>query len=416
MFCGLWSIAEVAVYLPPLAEAVHAPTLRDITFRAWRGGELARGEVDGVVVGPEGIAIGEPTRTMSGPDGATDDAATWTSPVVDPGHAVTGLVPSWNATTPPGTWVEVRVQVGFEDGSVDSFVLGRWASDNPPTGAIGRTSVAGQETEYATVDTDTLVARNEHTIRTWQLLVTLLRPAGTAATPTVRFVGAMTSRLQTEQRVLTSQLGLASKAAVDLAVPTYSQEVHRGHYPEFDGGGEAWCSPASTAMVLSYWGVGPSAEDLAAISPPVDPMVDVAAQHVYDDGSGGCGNWSFNTAYAAGFGVEGFVTRLRSLQEAELFLAAGIPLVASVSFTDGELTGAGYGTDGHLLVVRGFTTSGDVIVNDPASHLSADDGRVRVVYDREEFENVWVPRSGGIVYVLRPPGWPLPAAPAQANW
>jgi len=90
--------------------------------------------------------------------------------------------------------------------------------------------------------------------------------------------------------------------------------------------------------------------------------------------------------------------------------------VASVSFKKGELKGAGYGTNGHLLVIRGFTASGDVVVNDPASHLIADDAQVRVVYDREQFENVWVPHSGGIVYVIHPAGVALPAAPAQANW
>ena len=57
-----------------------------------------------------------------------------------------------------------------------------------------------------------------------------------------------------------------------------------------------------------------------------------------------------------------------------------------------------------------------MVVNDPASHLIADDAQVRVVYDREQFENVWVPHSGGIVYVIHPAGVALPAAPAQANW
>ena len=42
----------------------------------------------------------------------------------------------------------------------------------------------------------------------------------------------------------------------ELAVPTLSQETHAGHFPEYDGGGEAWCSPTSTAMVLGYWGSG----------------------------------------------------------------------------------------------------------------------------------------------------------------
>jgi hypothetical protein len=169
-------------------------------------------------------------------------------------------------------------------------------------------------------------------------------------------------------------------------------------------------------MVVGFWGTGPSAADTAWVDPPVDAVVDYAARNVYDYTYDGCGNWPFNTAYAARFGLEGFVTRLRSLAEAELFIAAGIPLVASVSFGKGELKGAGYSTNGHLMVIRGFTASGDVVVNDPASHLIPDDEQVRTVYDREQFENVWVPHSGGIVYVIRPAGVALPQAPAQANW
>src|SRR3989442_6042529 len=32
-----------------------------------------------------------------------------------------------------------------------------------------------------------------------------------------------------------------------------SQELHHGEYPQFDNGGEAWCSPTSTAMVVGHW-------------------------------------------------------------------------------------------------------------------------------------------------------------------
>ena len=41
---------------------------------------------------------------------------------------------------------------------------------------------------------------------------------------------------------------------IDLDVPQFSQETHHGDYPEFDNGGEAWCSPTSTAMVVRFWG------------------------------------------------------------------------------------------------------------------------------------------------------------------
>ena len=38
---------------------------------------------------------------------------------------------------------------------------------------------------------------------------------------------------------------------------------------------------------------------------------------------------------------------------------------------------AGYGTNGHLMVVVGFDQDGDVVVNDPASHLIKSNDAVR---------------------------------------
>ncbi len=108
-------------------------------------------------------------------------------------------------------------------------------------------------------------------------------------------------------------------------------------------------------------GLGPSAADLAWVDPALaDPCVDHAARFTFDAAYDGTGNWPFNTAYAAHFGLDAFVTRLRSLQEAELFLAAGIPLVASIAAGPGELDGfpLPQGTAGHLVVIVGFTADG----------------------------------------------------------
>ena len=88
----------------------------------------------------------------------------------------------------------------------------------------------------------------------------------------------------------------------------------------------------------------------------------------------------------------------------------------SISFKESELDGAGYGTNGHLMVIVGFTEDGDVIANDPASHLIESNDQVRTVYDREQFENVWIPKSGGIAYVIHPTDVSLPSAPAEPNW
>src|SRR4030095_16217250 len=118
---------------------------------------------------------------------------------------------------------------------------------------------------------------------------------------------------------------------VDLDVPLYSQEIHAGEYPQFDNGGEAWCSPTSTSMVLAYWGSGPTSGDYGWVDPAFDdPWVDHAARYNFDYHYDGAGNWPFNTAYAAHWGLDGFVTQLHSLTEAEQFIAAGLPLLASI--------------------------------------------------------------------------------------
>lgn len=394
---------------------------RRIRFHAWRGAQLASGHHDGTRITRDGLVLARATGNRSYTDPYGDgtaveyDEATWTSPVVRPGFGLTELIASWDATTPDGTWLEVLVRGTADDGTRTGwYVLGRWASDDPGDGGtLHRTSVGGQGTEHATVYVDTLATLGDHVLHDWQLQLRLLRRRGGHASPTVRFLGAVASNLPDAETVATSE---PTGRARTLDVPTLSQELHKGHYPQWDNGGEAWCSPTSTAMVLGYWGAGPSAADLAWVDPPVDPQVDFAARNVFDYRYDGAGNWPFNTAYAARYGLEGFVTRLRSLTEAEAFIAKGIPLVASVSFEKEDMDGAGYGTNGHLLVICGFTADGNVVVNDPASHLLADNDEVRVTYRRDQFENAWVPHSGGTVYVIHPRSHRLPHAPREANW
>jgi hypothetical protein len=126
--------------------------------------------------------------------------------------------------------------------------------------------------------------------------------------------------------------------------------------------------------------------------------VPAAAREVFDPAYDGTGNWSFNAAWAASLTGHAFVTRLRDLRDAERFVDAGIPLVASVAYPPGALRGAPtHGTDGHLVVVRGFTAAGDVVANDPGAPT---DRSVRRTYDRGDFERAWLRGSGGLVYVI----------------
>jgi Peptidase_C39 like family len=388
-------------------------------FDSWR--DFRRGDAAGLRVSPLGaISISHPvgTRNYTDPFGdgssTTYDFSTWRSPFVAPGFDYTELIASWNARTPGDSWIEIEVRGHATDtGELSKwYVLGRWAAGDEH---LKRTTVSDQGNDLATVFVDTLATRDGRSLGDWQLRVRLYRAAGTTVSPRVGLVSAMASNLPDAETVPVSPSGGAEGIVLD--VPTYSQELHLGEYPEYDGGGEAWCSPTATAMVLDYWRSGPDADDYDWVDPAFqDPQVDHAARYTFDYDYDGAGNWPFNTAYAATFGLEGFVTRLRSLTEAEQFIKRGIPLVVSLSWEEGELDGAGYSTNGHLMVVVGFDEDGDVVVNDPASHLIPTNDEVRFTYDREQFENAWIPHSGGVAYVMRPWWWPLPPAPDEANW
>jgi hypothetical protein len=205
-----------------------------------------------------------------------------------------------------------------------------------------------------------------------------------------------------------------TSGGVQPAVPAYSQMTHRGHYPQYGNGGEAWCSPTATSMVLGYYAALPRPAEYSWVrASDRDRFVDHAARMTYDYAYEGTGNWPFNTAYAARYTDSAFVTRLRSLREAERFVAARIPLVASIAYGPGELDGSPISsTRGHLVVVVGFTSGGNVVVNDPAAATNAG---VRRVYDRGQFENAWVPTTGGLVYVITHDR-PLPARDGLRNW
>jgi hypothetical protein len=394
----------------PATGAARATT-RQVSYTEWTSAaDFGAGTLAGVRVDRGRLLLATPVghRTYGQ---QRYDVGRWVSPWTAPGFALTELVSSWSATTPGDSWLEVQVRGRAADGTTSSWdVLGRWTSGDAHT---SRTSVPGQGDDLADVNVDTWQTSNATGLASWQLRVSLMRASGaTTRSPALDTVGAMASRLPSVTSVPTSTPGAAR--GIELAVPRYSQMVHEGHYPRYGGGGEAWCSPTSTSMVLGYYDALPPAAAYAWVGRShVDPWVDHAARMTYDADYRGTGNWPFNTAYAAPLAGHAFVTRLRSLREAERFIVAGIPVVASISFGPGELSGAPISaTNGHLVVIVGFAADGDVIVNDPAARTRAG---VRRVYDRGQFEDAWLPRSGGLAYVIRDDAHPLPGGTAS-NW
>jgi hypothetical protein len=367
--------------------------------------DLRRGSRFGVTVA-EGRVTFARKRVERTYHGTRYDLARWESPWVTPGFLFDELIPSWSAQTPADSFIEVHVRGRRADGTTGSWdLMARWALWDSFT---RRTTESGQTDDLGSVNVDTWRAAD---LASYQLKVVLARKVGTTARPSFDTVGAVASALPSSAPAV-SRPGVARGKV--LAVPRYSQMVHRGDFPQWGSGGQAWCSPTSTSMVLGYYkSLPPAASRNWVPRGHVDPWVDYAARMTYDHEYRGTGNWAFNTAYAGPMAGKAFVTRLRSLREAERFIAAGIPLVASISFSSGQLDGAPIGsTNGHLLVIVGFTDSGDVVVNDPASTTRRG---VRRVYDRAQLERVWLNASGGLVYVIRDAAHPLPS-PSPGNW
>jgi len=336
----------------------------------------------------------------------------WTSGTFATGFGFTELVASWIADTPAGTFVRVYMRAERRDASFTKwYTMGVWAFGETN---ILRTSVGGQGDADGFIGIDTFFAK-DHPMVGYQLRLELYRASGSSASPTVRRIGAVASDPVNTKPYLPSATTMT--ATTILAVPAYSQEIHKGEYSQYDNGGEAWCSPTSTSMVVAYWGTGPSPSDYAYVLDDYpgtsDPWVDYAAHYTFDYHYDGAGNWPFNVAYAGNFGLDGEVTQLHSLAEAEQFIKAGIPLVASIAFTSNKLDGFLFkSTNGHLLVIVGFDRFGNPVVNDPAA---TSDATVQRTYDRAQFEQNWMTSTGGIVYVIHPSSVPLPPSPL-GNW
>ena len=369
-----------------ISSRVPAPI--EDTTPAW-----APGQLDNVAVVQStdgGIALVGGTR------------GSWTSTWVQTRFPFSQLIPSWSADTPAGSWIEVEIQARTAAGRETRWWrMGIWAYGDE---TIRRTSVNGQSDADGGVETDTFKTRAEK-MTAYRARVTLARSAASSASPILRRIYAVVS----DTRSYTPRYPSPryTERAMELSVPRYSQEIHAGEFPEYDGGGEAWCSPTSTEMVVEYWNKRPTTNELSWVGPHADPQVDYAARFTYDAAYGGTGNWPFNTAYASRFGLSARVIQLGSLNDAERYILAGVPLVASISHARGALPGFlnNDGTNGHLLVIIGFTASGDVIANDPAA---TSDATVRRVYGREAFERAWIGGSGGVVYLIATPNTFIP--------
>ncbi|MCS6777367.1 MAG: peptidase C39 family protein [Chloroherpetonaceae bacterium] len=303
-------------------------------------------------------------------------ARTLISPSLPLREPANEVIVSWNMIAPPESGLTVEVQACCGERRTRWYVLGHWT---PGGGSRARESVGGQQDADGAVQTDILVLRQPASA----VVVRLTLHAGLdGAFPKVKFLGISltdTTRTPGERPPNRAVWGR------ELAVPGRSQL----EWPE----GSGWCSPASTGMVLAFW-----AQRLKR--PELDVPVPEVARAVYDRVYAGTGNWPFNTAFAGGFpGMRAYVTRMPDIRALEDWIAAGVPPVVSVSYD--LLRGRQRDRDpGHLMVCIGFTSDGDIVLNDPA-HRPERGEKARSVYPRARFLRAWK-RSEYTAYLIYP--------------
>ncbi|MGE5584471.1 MAG: peptidase C39 family protein [Bacillota bacterium] len=321
--------------------------------------------------GSGGRGAGRNLVLEKGPGGYVP-SGTVTSKPLSTAFPFNNVVLSWNILAPEGTGAIIEVRAGSGASRWTGwYEIARWGRLRSP-GAPGL-----KKDEWGFVNEDTLELGSKASLL--QYRITLISD-DRDATPVLRLVAACYADTSSEAAVpaFAPPRDPAQAPWVrDLPVPFRSQ---RSEEPSIAG---RICSPTCVAMVLEYHGVAV-------------PTATVAAQ-AYDSLNSIYGNWPFNTAAAALYGLDAYVTRFSGFEPVQDEIAAGRPVIISIRFGAGQLKGGPLNsTSGHLIVVRGFTKDGDVIVNDPAGRTEAEG---HVVYKREELLRAW---KNGVAYIIRP--------------
>ncbi len=292
------------------------------------------------------------------------------SPVLEAPGPFDNAVGSWNADLPPGARLEMDARVRLEGGWSSWYCLG--SAEGRPGRRLELRSPGPQEDAHGRVASDTLMLKAPASALRWRVRLSAGR-------------GAAVLR----QAAFTVSDPQAPAAPPPFRPGPWVRRLPvrgRSQFAETDDCRGSICSPTSLAAVLEYWGLR-------------RPTLDMAGR-VRDGSCGDFGNWPFNTAAAGALGFDAHVARLESLDDLAEEVAAGRPVVVSLTFGPGELPGSPIPqTKGHLMVVAGFSPRGDVLVMDPAARSAAE---TRRVYGRAAFHRAWRVNKRGLSYIIAP--------------
>ena len=267
---------------------------------------------------PRKAGVGERTRFIGLKDfskfakaGSASGEVVLTSPEIAAPIKWDELIVSWNVAA--DSYAKIEARGIYPDHATKFYTIGLW-SENPAQHP--RESVARQrDDDDGTVKTDTLVLSSVPGASV-QLRVTLGSTTGQPASA-LKFLGLSFCNSKAKAAPASAKRAAWGKA---LDVP----ERRQGEYAKAAVVGAAprrfrWC-----------WRIGAN----GCIVPRAEPLKRFleVAEAINDPVFDGTGNWPFNTAYAGAFpGLRAYVTRLNDVSELEKWIAAGVPVIISVS-------------------------------------------------------------------------------------
>lgn len=297
---------------------------------------------------------------------AGDAPGSYTSPVIKLSCPASMIVPSWNirCEKDQGWLVEVQLKEAEGETSPWLYVEGEGISIK------GYRKVTG--CPWAKVVIDNIVATKPVTAVRYRVFL-----HGSGSSPSLALF-ALAFRFSPPDPG--SDLdGDLLKKMVSMNVPFRSQKSEAKEISS------RICCPTSTSMVLEYLGVNRPTAEIAS-------MLYSREHDLY-------GIWWRPPQLACQLGLKGWVRLFSTWRDVQHTLSEGQPIIASIAYAKGTLTGAPCpGTKGHIVVITGLTENGDVCVNDPAG---ASPEKGRVVYNRLEFGKAWFGHGGAGIIIRK---------------
>ena len=298
---------------------------------------------------------------------------------IAPQSAFQEAIVSWNVDEARNAAVDIEIRAHRGDHTTKWYRIGTWTYDL--VRGI-RETVNGQRDGDGTVSTDTLSLREP--AQSVDVRLTL-RTVADGALPRLKFLTVAFSPVD-----VVANDSASPSAAWGKTISVFKR--CQGNYPR--GGG--LCSATSSSMLRNYW-----AGRLGR--PEIDEDVPFVESAVWDKVYQGTGNWPFNTAFLGAVpGLVSYVSRLNSIADLEGWIAAGYPLACSVSYDMVRGRPLSPTEQGHLMVLVGFSATGDPVFNDPARHELE-----TTTYRRADFERAWM-YSNRTVYLVYPEGAAVP--------